>query len=62
MFICCHSLFNSCNHLVDLCKNSISDGETVNKVKMHRNKCGNIVKNAIAPYFNEGLISDLGQE
>ena len=39
MFICCHSSFNSCDHLVDLCKNSISDSETVNKVKMHHTKC-----------------------
>lgn len=61
MYICCHSAFNSCDHLVDLCKNTISDSETVNKVKMHRTKCRNIVKNVIAPYFNEDLLSDLGQ-
>ena len=44
-----------------MCKNSISDSKTVNKVKMHHTKCENIVKNVIAPYFNEDLISDLSQ-
>ena len=61
MFICCHSSFNSCDHLVNLCKNFISDSKIANKVKMHHNKCGNIVKNVINPCFNEDLISDLGQ-
>ena len=61
MFICCHSSFNSCDHLVNLCKNSICESKTINKVKMHRTKCGILMKNVIGPYFNEDLIFELGQ-
>lgn len=40
---------------------SIFNSQTVSEVKMHRTKCGNIVKNGIALHLNEDLIPDLGQ-
>ncbi|CAI9725592.1 Hypothetical predicted protein [Octopus vulgaris] len=60
MFICCHSSFNSCDHLIELCKNYMSDGDIISKVKLHRTKCVKIVKNVLAPYFDGDLISDIG--
>uniref|UniRef100_A0A0L8GRN2 Uncharacterized protein n=1 Tax=Octopus bimaculoides TaxID=37653 RepID=A0A0L8GRN2_OCTBM len=60
MFICCHSSFNSCDHLIELCKNYMSDSDIMSKVKLHRTKCVNIVRNVLAPYFDGDLISDIG--
>uniref|UniRef100_A0A0L8IC08 DUF4371 domain-containing protein n=1 Tax=Octopus bimaculoides TaxID=37653 RepID=A0A0L8IC08_OCTBM len=59
MFICCHSSFNSCDHLIKLCKNYMSDSDIISKVKLHRTKCANIVRNVLAPYFDGDLISDI---
>ncbi|XP_029639437.1 uncharacterized protein LOC115214381 [Octopus sinensis] len=60
MFICCYSSFNSCDHLIELCKNYMSDSDIISKVKLHRTKCANIVRQALAPHFDGDLISDIG--
>ncbi|XP_029658009.1 uncharacterized protein LOC115232057 [Octopus sinensis] len=60
MFICCHTSFNSCDHLIELCKNYTSDSDSISKVKLHRAKCANNVRNVLAPYFDESFISDIG--
>ncbi|CAI9733024.1 Hypothetical predicted protein [Octopus vulgaris] len=60
MLICCHSSFNSCDHFIELCKNYMSDNNIMSKVKLHRTKCANIVRNVLAPYFDGDLISDIG--
>ncbi|CAI9715837.1 Hypothetical predicted protein [Octopus vulgaris] len=59
-FICCHVSFNSCDHLIQLCKNYMSDSDIMFKVKLHRTKYANIVRNIVAPYFEGDLISDIG--
>ncbi|XP_014781419.1 uncharacterized protein LOC106877131 [Octopus bimaculoides] len=45
MFICCHSSFNGCDHFIELCKNYMSGSDIISKVKLHRTKCTNIVRN-----------------
>uniref|UniRef100_A0A0L8HXX6 DUF4371 domain-containing protein n=1 Tax=Octopus bimaculoides TaxID=37653 RepID=A0A0L8HXX6_OCTBM len=60
MFICCRSSFNNCDHLIELCKNNMSDNDIISKVKLHRTKCANIVRNVVVPYFDGDLISDIG--
>lgn len=58
-FICCHSFFNSCDNLIELCKNYMSASNIMSKVKLPRTKCVNIVRNVTAPYFDRDLIPDL---
>ncbi|CAI9726267.1 finger 271 [Octopus vulgaris] len=60
MLICFHSSFNSCDHLIELCKNYMFDSDIMSKVKLHHTKCANIVRNVLAPYFDGDLISDIG--
>lgn len=60
LHICCHSSFNSCDHLVDLCKNAIKDSAVTSKIKMHRTKCTAIVKNVLSIHFEQDLITDIG--
>uniref|UniRef100_A0A0L8GCS4 DUF4371 domain-containing protein n=1 Tax=Octopus bimaculoides TaxID=37653 RepID=A0A0L8GCS4_OCTBM len=59
-FICYHSSFNGCNHLIQLCKKYMPDSNIMSKVKLHRAQCANIVRNVLAPYFDGDLISDMG--
>ena len=43
MFLTCHCAISSCDHMVDLLKNNISDCKVINDVKMHRTKCSQIL-------------------
>uniref|UniRef100_A0A0L8GDP1 DUF4371 domain-containing protein n=1 Tax=Octopus bimaculoides TaxID=37653 RepID=A0A0L8GDP1_OCTBM len=38
----------------------MSDSDIITKVKLHRTKCTNIVRNVLASYFDGDLISDIG--
>ena len=51
MFMSCHCAMMNCDHLVDLCKNSIHDSKIASKLKMHHTKCSGIIKNVLSTHF-----------
>ncbi|XP_051153644.1 uncharacterized protein LOC127276934 isoform X2 [Leptopilina boulardi] len=60
-FIATHTSINSVDHLCDLLvhlgKNTLFDN-----FKMHRTKCGNLIKNVISPCMLIDLIDDIGDK
>ena len=42
MFMSCQCATMNCDHLVDLCKNTIDDSKIASKLKIHRTKCSGI--------------------
>ena len=60
MFMSCHCAIMNCDHLVDLCKNTIHDSKIASKLKMHRTKCSAIIKNVLSTHFEDDLINDIG--
>lgn len=60
LFLCAHSAIASCDHLSEMCKHNFKDSEAAKNIKMHRTKCSEIIKNVLAPHFNNELLSDIG--
>jgi len=60
LFLCAHSAIASCDHLGEMCKHNFNDSEAAKGIKMHRTKCSEIIKNILGPYFNNELLSDIG--
>lgn len=56
LFTCQHTSNNSVDHLTELCK---SNFENAGKIRLHRTKCTNIIKNILAPHFISELRSDI---
>lgn len=57
LFLCAIA---SCDHLGEMCKHNFNDSEAAKGIKMHRTKCSEIIKNILGPYFNNELLSDIG--
>ncbi|XP_024869117.1 uncharacterized protein LOC112452903, partial [Temnothorax curvispinosus] len=60
LFLCVHSAIASCDHLGKMCILHFKDNQAVKRMKMHRTKCSEIIKNVLGPYFNNELLSDIG--
>ncbi|XP_077276673.1 zinc finger protein 862-like isoform X1 [Temnothorax americanus] len=43
-----------------MCILHFKDSQAVKRMKMHRTKCSEIIKNVLGPYFNNELLSDIG--
>lgn len=56
MYIAVHSSIAAVDHLADLCKDRFDS----HSVRLHRTKCTNIIKNVLAPHFNNELQNDIG--
>ena len=61
LYLCCHSAISSCDHLVDMCKNNITNSKTVSQMKMHRTKCTNVINNVLCKHFEAELKEDIGE-
>lgn len=49
------------DHLSELCKQQFRDSKS-GDLRVHRTKCTNIIKNALAPHFIKEIVSDLGDQ
>ena len=58
----CHCAVMNCDHLIDLCKNTIHDSKIASKLKMHRTECSGMIKNVLRTHFEDDLINDIGDE
>lgn len=58
MFVCAHCSIMAVDHLSKLCKHRFGDSKS-GDFRVHRTKCTNIIKNVLAPHFNEEIVSDL---
>ncbi|KAK7873932.1 hypothetical protein R5R35_012946 [Gryllus longicercus] len=59
VFIAMHSAIQSSDHLCEILK-VVGEGSVLENGKLHRTKCGNLIKYVIAPSLLEELITDLG--
>ena len=60
MFLCCYSVLSSCDHLVFLFKNNMTNSKMVADLKMHHTKCLNVIKNILCDHFDKDLRHDIG--
>lgn len=61
VYIAMHSSVQSIDHLCEILK-VVGNGTPLEKTRLHRTKCGNLIKYVIAPSLLEELIEDLGEK
>lgn len=60
MFVAEHTAVLPIDHLSSLCAKAFADSKAVCELKLHRTKCGEIIKNVLAPHFKSILKQDIG--
>lgn len=56
LFVCEHTSTLTVDHLSQMCKKHF----LIADIKLHRTKCTNIIKYALAPHFTSQLVTDVG--
>lgn len=60
LYLACHAAIVNCDHLTDMLKSTVDDSKVTSKLKMHRTKCSEIIKNVLGPHFENDLVEDIG--
>ncbi|KAH9378338.1 hypothetical protein HPB48_009927 [Haemaphysalis longicornis] len=60
LFVCEQTAFLTADHLTELCKKQFVDSKSAAGMRMHRNKCTEIIVNVLSPHFVQLLVDDIG--
>lgn len=58
LYAAVHTSILSIDHLTEACNKLFKDSEAT-PLKMHRSKCGNVIRNVLGPHFQEQLREDI---
>ncbi|KAH9376351.1 hypothetical protein HPB48_000386 [Haemaphysalis longicornis] len=53
---------NTTDHLGEACKRIFQDSKVASNIKIHRTKCTNVIKNVLAPHFENSLREDIAEQ
>lgn len=62
LFVAEHCAMNTMDHLGEACKWIFQDSQVASKIKIHRTKCTNIIKNVLGPHFEKSWQDDIGHQ
>lgn len=62
LFVAEHCAMNSVDHLGEACRGIFDDSKVASKIRMHRTKCTNVIKNVLGPHFASSLRDDVGEQ
>ncbi|KAG0445717.1 hypothetical protein HPB47_016292 [Ixodes persulcatus] len=62
LYVAEHGAMNSVDHLGEACTLMFGDSKIASKIKMHRTKCTNVIKNVLGPHFESLLREDVAEQ
>ncbi|CAN8031714.1 unnamed protein product, partial [Ixodes persulcatus] len=62
LYVAEHGAMNSVDHLGQACSQMFGDSKIASKIKMHRTKCTNVIKNVLGPHFESLLREDVAEQ